>query len=378
MVQPLAPSAASAPRVGADAAASCAAPAAAEPVKNEAAMVTLPARGGSGATADGRPRQQRQSARQCAGVQDPAPPSPAISASVAGDRSQTDGDDTDTAAAPIADDKAKSDNATAQDATPPSPGMSATVVGDRSRAGEDDTDTTAALIADDTTKSDDPKAPAAPPAFIELQRRLGIAKRSAKLTAEKEHVAAAEREKAAVAAATARTARKIAQAKLAAEKERAAVAEREKAAVAEAAARGIAQAKLAAEKKRAAAAAGEKAAAAESVARDQAKLAAEKERAAAAEREKVAAAEAEARESAQAKLAPIADDTTQSDDPKAPAAQSACYDAAGTHALGDAVTVVGGDGRRSHEGIVRFVGATRFAPARVGSARCALAVTSEW
>ena len=60
--------------------------------------------------------------------------------------------------------------------------------------------------------------------------------------------------------------------------------------------------------------------------------------------------------------APIADDTTKSDDPKAPAAQSACHDAAGTHALGDVVTVVAGGDRMSHEGIVRFVGATRFAP----------------
>ena len=69
--------------------------------------------------------------------------------------------------------------------------------------------------------------------------------------------------------------------------------------------------------------------------------------------------------------APIADDTTKSDDPKAPAARSACDDAAGTHALGDAVMVVAGGGRRSHEGIVRFVGATRFAP-RVWGRRAAL------
>ena len=74
---------------------------------------------------------------------------------------------------------------------------------------------------------------------------------------------------------------------------------------------------------------------------------------------------------------PIVDGTAKSDDPKAPhdgaaaqgaappspamSARSARDDAVGAHALGDTVTVVGGDGRRMHEGIVRFVGATRFA-----------------
>ena len=69
--------------------------------------------------------------------------------------------------------------------------------------------------------------------------------------------------------------------------------------------------------------------------------------------------------------APIADDTTKSDDLQALAAQSAHDDAASTYALGDAVMVVAGGGRRSHEGIVRFVGATRFAP-RVWGWRVAL------
>ena len=77
-------------------------------------------------------------------------------------------------------------------------------------------------------------------------------------------------------------------------------------------------------------------------------------------------------------VAPIADDTTKSDDPKASVARSARGDAAGAHALGDAVMVVAGGGRRSREGIVRFVGATRFAPPARGSARCAVTVTSEW
>ena len=73
----------------------------------------------------------------------------------------------------------------------------------------------------------------------------------------------------------------------------------------------------------------------------------------------------------------IADGITKSDDPKAPhdgaaaqgaappspamSARSARDDAVGAHALGDTVTVVGGDGRRMHEEIVRFVGVTRFA-----------------
>ena len=53
------------------------------------------------------------------------------------------------------------------------------------------------------------------------------------------------------------------------------------------------------------------------------------------------------------------------------AARNARDDAAGAHALGDTVTIIGG-----HEGIVRFVGATRFVrPPRVGSARRAVAVT---
>ena len=210
-----------------------------------------------------------------------------MSMSVAGDRSQADGDDINTAAAPIADDTPKSDgleaphdSAAAQDAAPPSFTMSASVAGVQSQADGDDTGTAAAPMADNTTKPDGPKAPAAPPAFIEFKRRLGIAKRSAK-------------------------------------------------------------------------------------------LAAQKERAAAAEREKAAAAEAEAREIAQAKLAPISHDTTKSDDLQALVALSAHDDAAGTHALGDAVMVVAGGGRRSHEGIVRFVGATRFAP-RVWGWRVAL------
>ena len=79
----------------------------------------------------------------------------------------------------------------------------------------------------------------------------------------------------------------------------------------------------------------------------------------------------------------IANGTAKSDDPKPPhdsaAAQDAAPlspgilmsvagvrseadDAASMYALGDAVMVVAGGGRRSHEGIVRFVGATRFAP----------------
>ena len=231
MVQPLAPGAASSPRGVSETAASYAAPAAGKPVKNDAAMVGLTARGGSDAAADGRSRRQRSSARQCAGAQDAAPPSPAMSigavtpmptdvdseptdvpanrvaftatlsamsidafddharnefaasvetslsvprddvrvtgalvAIVAGDRSQADVDNTDTTAALIAnntatsdDPKAPHDNAAGQDAAPPSPGMSASVAGDRS---QDDTDSTAAAsIADDTAKSDDPKAP---------------------------------------------------------------------------------------------------------------------------------------------------------------------------------------------------------------------------
>ena len=67
----------------------------------------------------------------------------------------------------------------------------------------------------------------------------------------------------------------------------------------------------------------------------------------------------------------IADDTTKSDNSQVPAAQSARDDAAGAHALGDAVMVVAGGGRRSYEGIVRFVGTTRFAP-RVWGWRVAL------
>ena len=144
------------------------------------------------------------------------------------------------------------------------------------------------------------------------------------------------------------------------------MAEREKAAAMET--------KFAAEKVHAAAAAERvKVAAAKAEAREiaQAKLVSEKERAVAVEREKAAAAEAEAREITQVKLAPITNDTAKSDDSKAPAARSARDAAAGTHALGDAVMVVRGDGRRSHEGIVRFVGATRFAP-RVWGWRVAL------
>ena len=102
-----------------------------------------------------------------AAVQDAALSSSAMSASVVGDRSQADGDDTDIAAAPIADDTAKSDDpkaphdgaAAVQDTALSSPAMSASVVGDRSQADGDDTDTAAAPIADDTAKSDDPKAP---------------------------------------------------------------------------------------------------------------------------------------------------------------------------------------------------------------------------
>ena len=68
---------------------------------------------------------------------------------------------------------------------------------------------------------------------------------------------------------------------------------------------------------------------------------------------------------------PIAGDTAKSDAPKAPAARSARDDAVGAHALGDAVMVGRGDGRQMHEGFVRFVGATRFTPARlVGASRC--------
>ena len=67
----------------------------------------------------------------------------------------------------------------------------------------------------------------------------------------------------------------------------------------------------------------------------------------------------------------ITDDTAKSDDPTAPAAQSARDDASCTHALNDAVVVVAGKGRQGHEGIVRFVGATRFAP-RVWGWRVAL------
>ena len=73
----------------------------------------------------------------------------------------------------------------------------------------------------------------------------------------------------------------------------------------------------------------------------------------------------------------ITDDTAKSDDPTAPAAQSARDDASCTHALNDAVVVVAGKGRQDHEGIVRFVGATRFAPPRVGSVCCAVMVTPE-
>ena len=154
-----------------------------------------------------------------------APSGPATSASVAGDRSQADGNDTDTAAALITDDTAKSDDpkaphssAAAQDAAPPSPAMSASVTSVQSQADGDDTDTAAA---------------------------------------------------------------------------------------------------------------------------------------------------------------PVADDTAKSDDPTAPAAQSARDDASCTHALNDAVVVVAGKGRQDHEGIVRFVGATRFAPPRVGSVCCAVMVTPE-
>ena len=91
-----------------------------------------------------------------------------MSASVAGDQSKADRDDTDTAAALIAGDTTKPDDpktphdsAGAQDAAPPSAAMSASIAGDRPQADEDDTDTTADLIADDTAKSDDPKASAA-------------------------------------------------------------------------------------------------------------------------------------------------------------------------------------------------------------------------
>ena len=97
-----------------------------------------------------------------AAAQGAAPPSPRMSASFAGDRSQADGGDTDTAAAPIADDTAKSDDpkaphdgAAAQDAAPPSPRMSASVANNQSQGDGDDTDTAAA----GTAKPDDPKAP---------------------------------------------------------------------------------------------------------------------------------------------------------------------------------------------------------------------------
>ena len=80
-----------------------------------------------------------------AAAQHAAPPT-AMSASVAGDRSQAGGDDTDTAATLIADDTLKSDDSTlpsdgaaAQDAALPSSAMSASVADDRSQADRDDT-----------------------------------------------------------------------------------------------------------------------------------------------------------------------------------------------------------------------------------------------
>ena len=171
MVQPRATGTASSPRGVAETASGCAAPAVSEPVKNDVAMVGLPAQGG----------------------QDAASPSPAMSASVAGDRSHVDGDETNTVAALIAngtatsdDPKAPHDGAATQDAAPPSPGKSASVAGDRSQTDGDDMDPAAAPIADDPAKSDDQKAPLPPPASIEFKRRLankdgGIAKRSVQL-----------------------------------------------------------------------------------------------------------------------------------------------------------------------------------------------------
>ena len=66
--------------------------------------------------------------------------------------------------------------------------MSASIASDRSLADGDDTDMASAPIADDTAKSGDSKAPPPPPVFIEFKRRLankggGIAKRSAQLQA---------------------------------------------------------------------------------------------------------------------------------------------------------------------------------------------------
>ena len=66
--------------------------------------------------------------------------------------------------------------------------MSASIASDRSLADGDDTDIAPAPIADDTAKSCDSKAPPPPPVFIEFKRCLankggGIAKRSAQLQA---------------------------------------------------------------------------------------------------------------------------------------------------------------------------------------------------
>ena len=115
-----------------------------------------------------------------AAAQDAAPPSPVMSASDASNRSQAVGDDTDTAAAPIADVTAKSDDpknprdgAAAQDAAPLSTAMPEIVAGGRSQDDGDATDTVAASIfthhhlnhfaylcnADGTAKSDDPTEP---------------------------------------------------------------------------------------------------------------------------------------------------------------------------------------------------------------------------
>ena len=167
MVQPLAPGAVSSPRGVSETAASYAAPAAGEPVKNDAAMVGLTAQGGSSAAADGRSRRQRSSVRQCAGAQDAAPPSPATSiGAVTPMPTDVDSELTDVPANRVAftptlsamstdafDDHARNEFAASvatslgvpRDGMRVTGALAASVAGNRSQADVDDIDTTAAL-----------------------------------------------------------------------------------------------------------------------------------------------------------------------------------------------------------------------------------------
>ena len=245
-----------------------------------------------------------------------APPSPAILESVTVDRFEADGDDLNTAAALIVDDTTKSDdpkaphdNATTQDATPPSPAMSASVAGDRSQPDGNDIDTEEKLLIMPAGDQIDDDLRALSGKLLKMLR--AHASPEAHLLTDDAHTAAAPIV------------------------DDAAKSDDPNAPHDSAAAQDAAPPRPAMSA---------------SVADDRSQADGD---------------------DTDTTAALIADDTTKSDNPQVPATQSARDDAAGAHALGDAVMVVAGGGRRSHEGIVRFVGTTRFAP-RVWGWRAAL------